>query len=422
MKTRAVRLYGENDLRLETFELPEISDDQILAKVITDSVCMSTYKAAIQGSHHKRVPEDIAEKPIIIGHEFSVEIIAVGKRWIDRYQVGQKFSIQPNINYLGLGYAPGYSFKYFGGDSEFVIIPPEVMEKNFLLPYNGDAFYKASLSEPLSCIIAAFHAQYHINAEDGSHLMGPVENGIMAICAGVGPMGLGAIDYAINGPAKPRILVVTDIDESRLKRASEILSVEDAQSSGVELHYINTRALEDPKERLMELSGGKGYDDVFVFAPVESVVEMADAILADDGCLNFFAGPTDKAFSTRINFYNVHYAGTHIAGTSGGNTANMQEALDLIGKGKINPSVMITHVGGLDSAAETTLNLPSIPGGKKLIYTHLSMELMALEEFTARKDENELFKQLADCIEKNQGLWSYEAEAILLKWINHENG
>ena len=59
MKTKAVRIYGKDDLRLEEFELPEIKDDEILAQVICDSICMSTYKAAHQGSDHKRIPNDI---------------------------------------------------------------------------------------------------------------------------------------------------------------------------------------------------------------------------------------------------------------------------------------------------------------------------------------------------------------------------
>ena len=56
MKTKAVRLYGKEDLRLEEFELPEIKDDEILASVVSDSICMSTFKAAEQGPDHKRVP------------------------------------------------------------------------------------------------------------------------------------------------------------------------------------------------------------------------------------------------------------------------------------------------------------------------------------------------------------------------------
>ena len=54
----------------------------------------------------------------------------------------------------------------------------------------------------------------------------------------------------------------------------------------------------------MEISGGTGFDDVFVYAPVPAVVELGDAILGFDGSLNFFAGPLDKNFSANFNFYN----------------------------------------------------------------------------------------------------------------------
>lgn len=79
MKTKGVRLYGANDIRLEEFELPEITDDEVLMRVVCDSVCASTYKAVIQGTNHKRVPDNVAEQPIIIGHEFCGEILEVGK-------------------------------------------------------------------------------------------------------------------------------------------------------------------------------------------------------------------------------------------------------------------------------------------------------------------------------------------------------
>jgi len=49
MKTKAVRLYGKDDLRLEEFELPDIKDGEILAHVVSDSICMSSYKATKQG-------------------------------------------------------------------------------------------------------------------------------------------------------------------------------------------------------------------------------------------------------------------------------------------------------------------------------------------------------------------------------------
>ena len=38
MKVKGVRLHGANDIRLEEFELPEIKDDEILVKVVSDSI------------------------------------------------------------------------------------------------------------------------------------------------------------------------------------------------------------------------------------------------------------------------------------------------------------------------------------------------------------------------------------------------
>ena len=414
MKTKAIRLYGKNDIRLEEFELPKIKDDEILAHVISDSICMSSYKAAIQGKDHKRVPEDIDKNPIIIGHEFCGKIVEVGKKWQDKFKPGQKFTIQPAINYKGSLNSPGYSYPYIGGGATYIIIPNEVMEMDCLLPYDGEAYFYGSLAEPMSCIIGAFHASYHTEPGKYEHKMGIVPGGNMAILAGVGPMGLGAIDYAIHNDRRPKRLVVTDINAARLERAAQVLTVEEAAKMGVELHYVNTSGMENPVEHLLAFTGGEGYDDVFVFAPVKELVEMADKMLARDGCLNFFAGPTDPNFSAELNFYNVHYASTHIVGTSGGNTEDLKEALELMGKGIINPASMITHIGGLNCAAETTLNLPNIPGGKKLIYTNIEMELTAIEDFEEKGKTSPMFAKLAEIVKANNGLWCAEAEKYLL--------
>ena len=414
MKTKAVRLYGKNDLRLEEFELPPIKEDEILAQVISDSICMSSYKAAIQGKDHKRVPDDIDVNPVIIGHEFCGIILEVGEKWKHKFKPGQKFSVQPALNYKGRLDAPGYSYRYIGGDATHIIIPNEVMEMDCLLEYNGDAFFYGSLAEPMSCIVGAFHASYHTKPGSYQHEMGIVDGGNMAILAGAGPMGLGAIDYAIHADRKPRLLVVTDIDQARLQRASEIITEEEARRNGVTLKYINTAGMDDIEGYLLSLTEGKGYDDVFVFAPVKSVVEIGDRILGRDGCLNFFAGPTNPDFSAQVNFYNVHYASTHLVGTSGGNTDDMKEALQMIEEGRVNPASMITHIGGLDSVVDTTLNLPNIPGGKKLIYTNIQLELTPITEFKEKGKTDPMFAKLAEIVEGNNGLWCEEAEKYLL--------
>lgn len=417
MKTRAVRLYGVNDLRIEEFELPSIKDDEILAKVVTNSVCMSDHKAAEQGAAHKRVPDDVADNPIILGHEFCGEIVEVGAKWADRFSAGNLFSIQPALNYKGSLAAPGYSYRYIGGDSTYIVIPREVMEMDCLLPYDGEAFFLGSLAEPVSCIVGTYHAMYHTKAGSYVHDMGIVEGGALAILAGVGPMGLGAIDYGIHCDRRPGLLVVTDIDDARLARAAQLYPVEEAARNGVRLVYVNTKDMADPVAELMRLSGGKGYDDVLVMAPVRQLVEQGDAILAKDGCLNFFAGPNRTDFIAAMNFYNVHYASHHIVGTSGGNTADMVESLRMMETGLLNPSAMVTHIGGLSAVPQTVIDLPAIPGGKKLMYTHLDLPLTAIADFEKLGEQDPLFAELARLVAKHNGLWSAEAERYLLSHV-----
>ena len=423
MRAKAVRLYGANDLRLEEFELPEIKDDEILVRVVSDSICMSTYKLLIQGKAHKRCPQDVDVNPIIIGHEFAGDIVKVGKKWQHEFKVGEKFAQQPALNYKGKLDSPGYSYPHCGGATTYCIMPNEVMELGCLLHYDGESYFDASLGEPMSCIVGGYHANYHIKPGVYVHDMGIVEGGACAILAGAGPMGLGAVDYAVHCDRRPSLLVVTDIDDARLARAAEIVTVEEAEKMGVKLMYVNTASMENPVEYLRSLTGGVGYNDVFVYAPVKSVVEQGDAVLGRDGCLNFFAGPTNPEFSAMFNFYNVHYGATHIVGSSGGNTDDMKESIAMMEKKMLDPSGMITHVGGLDSCAETTLALPKIKGAKKLVYTHVSMPMTAIEDFGAKAEEfkgtelGELFADLDEICRAAGGLWCPEAEKRILRGI-----
>jgi hypothetical protein len=92
----------------------------------------------------------------------------------------------------------------------------------------------------------------------------------------------------------------------------------------------------------------------------------------------------------------------------------MKESLQLMSAGKINPAVMITHVGGLDAVVETTLNLPGIPGGKKLIYTNISMPLVALDQLGKLGEQDKFFAGLHSIVKNNDYIWSLEAEKYLL--------
>lgn len=419
MKTKAVRLYGKEDLRLEEFELPSIKQDEILARVVCDSLCMSSYKAAHQGAEHKRIPDNVSDNPVIIGHEFTGEILEVGEKWKNQFTTGEKFSIQPAINDengpVGVLSAPGYSYPYIGGDSTCVVIPNAVMQNDCLLHYSGEGYYPGALAEPFSCVIGAMHANYHSKPGSYVHDMEIIQGGNMIIMAGVGPMGLAAVNYVIHRTDRqPGLLVVTDIDQQRLDRAAGLYTIEEAAKNGIELKYLNTSSMSNPVEELRKLTGEKGFDDVFVFAPVPALIEQADAVLAMDGCLNFFAGPSDSDFKANFNFYNVHYQSTHIVGTSGGNNEDMLESLRCFEKG-LDPAGLVTHIGGINAVIDATLNLPNIPGGKKLLYLHTNLPLTAITDFEEIGKKDPFFAELHAICERHHGLWSVEAEKYLLE-------
>lgn len=406
MKTKAVRLYGENDLRLEEFDLPELKNGDLAIKIISDSVCMSTYKTVKQGAKHIRVPDDVAEHPAIIGHEFCAQVIKVTEKWKDRYAVGDKVVMSPVLSYLVGMQTVGYTFGHIGGDATYCVVDDHIIEHGHLLKLESDAYFGGSLIEPASCVIRGFKAQLHLDEQ-----LRPYTNirpgGKTAILAGCGPMGLLAIDIALHGDVKPSLLVVTDLDKERLHRAEQIFG------NDPEVKVVFTDSTD--KDALLALTDGTGFDDVFVYAPVPAVVELADAILGFDGCLNFFAGPLDKSFSANFNFYNVHYAQHHVAGTSGSNLEDMNDIIRFIGEKRIDPAVMITHIGGMDAVIDTTMRLPQIPGGKKLIYTHIELPLTALSDFAKLGETDPRFKTLDTLVKENNGLWSAAAEEYLLE-------
>ena len=441
MNARAWRLYGAKDARLEDVELEGAGEDGVVVEIVTNTICLSDYKALSLGTGHKRVPKDIATNPIMFGHEVSGIVREVGTKWAGRFRVGQRVCIQPAFNIPGHELETmGYAWHSIGGETTCVYLPSIVMEMGCLLPYDGEAYFKCSLAEPISCIVSAFRTNYHHPFGSHVHEMGIEDGGTMLLMAGCGAMGLGCIDIACHSPEKrPRRLVVTDVDDARLARAARMFLgeggrgkrkdgaiVASGEVNGVKVFFVNTKDVADPVATLKALnsdasadaanptSTGGGYDDIFLFAAVPALITQCSDLLAFGGCLNFFAGPTDQKLSAPFNFYNIHYMNHHIVANSGGDVKDMSDSVDWIGRGLLHPEVMITHVGGLDSAFQATLDLTKVPGGKRLVYTHVKMPMTAIADFAEKGKSDPFYAELDRLCAANSGLWCKAAEDYLL--------
>ena len=412
MKTKAVRLHGEMDMRFEEFDLPELGADEVLIRVVTDSLCASTYKAVKQGTKHKRVPPDIAENPIIIGHELCGDIVAVGKNIKDKWHEGQKIVIQPALK-LESGYDPGYSYQYVGGSATYCVVPSIVMERGCLIPYEGDNYFGGSLVESLGCVLRGYKGFYHTDYSNYVRTDGAKRGGKLAILGGAGPMGIGAVELAL-GYAELSQVVVTDLSEERLKYASSKCSPEFAAKHGCSLTYLNTSGVEDPVSLLREISDG-GFDDVFVMVPVPALFTMAEAICREDGCVNFFAGPAVHDMQGSLNLYRIHYDGIHVVGTAGSIPEDTIDTIHLIEQGKIDVGALVSHILGLRAVPDAILAMEKPDGAKKVCYSEIDIPMIAVDDLEELGRDNELYRELAKIVKKNGGLWCAEAEAYLLE-------
>ncbi len=411
IKTKGVRLHGADDIRFEEFEIPTPTSREVLIKVVSDSVCTSTYKAVRQGTAHKRVPPTVAETPIIIGHEMCGEILEVGADLQDKWQVGQKIVIQPALK-LESGYDPGYSYPYIGGNTQYAVVPEIVLERNCMIAYNGEGFFGGSLVESLGCVLRGFKGLYHTDYTNYIRTDGAKKGGRLAILGGAGPMGIGSIDMAI-GYGGVRQVVVTDLAEDRLGFARKQYSTQKAAANGAELIYLNTAGMTDPAEALIELSEG-GFDDVFVMVPVPALFNLAERICREDGCINFFAGPPIHDLQGSVNLYRIHYDGIHIVGTAGSIPQDTVETIDLIAANKLTPGAIVSHILGPRALPETIFAMEKPNGAKKVCYNHLDIPLIAIADLHELGKTDRLYKALAEIVDRNGGIWCVEAENYLL--------
>lgn len=101
----------------------------------------------------------------------------------------------------------------------YAIVPKVVLERDCMVAYNDDSFFKGSLVEAIGCVLRAFKGMYHTDYTTYQRTDGAKSGGKIAILGGAGPMGMASIELAVNY-AKANTVVVYNYEKSGCRRGN----------------------------------------------------------------------------------------------------------------------------------------------------------------------------------------------------------
>jgi threonine dehydrogenase-like Zn-dependent dehydrogenase len=399
---------GIDQLAVRSIPVPRPGPGQLLARVDAAGICTSVNKLLDQGPAHPLMHGwDPALHHAIVGDEGAVTLVEIGADLAHRYEVGQRFAVQPAVDLAPINHrdrydddargvakiAVGYSLP--GLLAEYILIGEEVLAAGCLLPLPDQAMPAghAGIAEPISCIISSHAHHMHLTQPDVTAARVPI-NGLLpggvVVVLGVGPMGRIHVDLAIA--ARPRAIIATGRRSERLRWLHETFG-ERAAAAGVELISVNVLE-EDLAVVVDRVSGGRGAADVIVTVADGELMESAQHLLARYGVLDLFAGLPPGKELIDIDERFVHYQEINITGSSGGGPWDIIETLRLMAGGQIDAGAHIAHVGDLDHAPELLRWARERKvQGKAIVYPQRRSEAIATVPRWTAEDEQRYFSE-----------------------------
>ena len=316
-----VKTKKEPGVEVLDVDMPQVTDTDILVKIRAGSLCGSDVHIYEWTPNYEWMP-----LPVILGHEFSGEVVEVGSR-VQNAVVGERITALPSMpcsrcsfcqvgksdsctNRLGLG------LRADGAFAEYLRLTAAAT----ILKLPDDISYEvASLCEPLSVVLRAVD-------------LSNIKLGQTAAVLGPGPIGLLTLQ-ALRASGAGHIMVAgTSVDAQRLQIAYE-LGADDT---------INVEQ-ENPVSRAMAVSGGgfrAGLDFVFeASGNPASVSQAVDMVKPGGKVILIGIHPAPAEFATT----NLVRSSKSIIGAYGYDRDIWVRALHLFSSGKVKTEPMITH-------------------------------------------------------------------------------
>jgi (R,R)-butanediol dehydrogenase / meso-butanediol dehydrogenase / diacetyl reductase len=238
---RAAVFHGREDLRLEAVPEPEPGPGDVKLRVLYNGICGSDLTEYFHGPMTTRTtphPLTGIKNPVIFGHEFCGEVVALGDG-VEDLSLGDRVAVEPvetcgHCLYCGLGqynHCPTLAFHGYnragGGLAEFTVVKRVMAHR---LP-PGLSGQQGALIEPL-CI--AWHTANRCNVEAGQTVA----------VHGAGPIGVGVF-------------------LTLRRRGVDVIVVDPSPARRAVLAALGARSLIDPAscnaaDAVRDLTGGRG--------------------------------------------------------------------------------------------------------------------------------------------------------------------
>jgi len=231
---------GPGNIEIRDMEIPQIpNDDWVLIKVKAAGVCGTDLHI-----WHDQFPY---WPPVVLGHEFSGEIVEAGKN-VKNCKVGDKVVAEPHSLACGVcelcrqgkvqicaeKRSPGWGIN--GAFTDYLVMPSMLLHK---IP-EGLSYELAALAEPMAITIHQVIERGKIECQD------------FAVITGAGPIGILAAFVAKSmGAGKVAITGMSTCEYMRFDIAKEL---------GAD--YIINVEKENAVDKIMELTNGRGADIV----------------------------------------------------------------------------------------------------------------------------------------------------------------
>jgi L-iditol 2-dehydrogenase len=315
--------YNNHDVRIEEMPVPEISDDEVLLKVMASGICGSDV------TEWYRVPK----APRVLGHEATGVIAKAGAK-VERLKVGDRVFVSHHVP-CGVcrcclrGHHTAcetlHTSNYFpGGFAEFIRVPKiNVEQGTYNLPSNM-SFEEGTFIEPLACIVRGQRLAA-INDTDTLLLIGSGVSGLLHL--------------QLAKLRNVERIIVADVNPYRLGLAKKF---------GADL-VIDAR--ENVPEKLKQLNQGRLADKVVVCTGATPAAITALECVDKGGTILFFAVPDP---SVRIPLPITQFWRNEITlkTSYGASPTDLTESLEILTDRQLNVEHMITHRLSLKDAAQ----------------------------------------------------------------------